>query len=191
MRRLFASIVATTLLTGSMGAQLSRPTAGPEIRALYGALLPTGTQRDYFKNAELAGLSVARELSEFVHVLASVSWAHSQNKFAPLDEKLTYIWQYDVGAELNAIHALSGDWYVRPFVGAGVGARTYDYKAASASTTTCTAGYGSVGTEFQRYAGAIRFDARDNLNCFKSPITGTRSTLNDVTLGIGVVYHIR
>lgn len=191
MRRLFVCTAAMTLLAGSMGAQMNRPTAGPEIRVLYGALLPTGAQRNDFKSAELTGLAVAHEMSEFAHVLASVSWAHSRNKFAALDEKLTYIWLYDVGAELNTIHELSDDWYIRPFIGAGVGARTYDYKAASAGTRSCAAGYGSIGAEFQRYAGALRLDVRDNLNCFESPVTGRKSTVNDVALSVGIVFHIR
>ena len=190
MRRI-PFVAAALLVAASAAAQAPRPTAGPEIRTLVGAFMPTGDQRNDFKDATLLGAQIAREMSPWSHLLASVSWAHGHNKFAQLNDKVTYIWQYDVGAEVNALHTIGNDWFFRPFVGAGVGARTYDYKAATASTKTCTAGYGSVGMEFQRFDGALRFDLRDNLNCFESPITAKKSTRNDLGLSFGLVYHIR
>jgi len=73
----------------------------------------------------------------------------------------------------------------------GVGARTYDYAAAGVGSNTCSAGYASVGSELQRGTVALRFDARDYLNCFKSPFTGVEKTRNDIGLTLGLVYHIR
>ena len=69
--------------------------------------------------------------------------------------------------------------------------RLYDYAASGVGSNTCSAGYASVGSELQRGTVAVRFDARDYLNCFKSPFTGVEKTRNDIGLTLGLVYHIR
>jgi hypothetical protein len=81
---------------------------------------------------------------------------------------------------------------MRPFVGVGGGARTYLYQGTGLSDRTCTAGYAALGTEFQLGATALRLEARNNLFCYKSPFAGLSSvTRNDVSLSLGLAYHIR
>ena len=192
MRHFFSIAAATVILAAPMGAQTTaRPTSGPEFRTFVGAFVPTGDQRSDFKDATLLGAQIAQEFSPWAHVLGSFSWTNSSNKFATLNDHGTNIWQYDVGAEINSLHNITNEWFLRPFIGAGIGARTYDYKAASAPTKTCTSGYGSAGMEFQRFDGAIRLDVRDYLNCFENPITAKKSTRNDLGFSLGLVYHLR
>jgi hypothetical protein len=81
--------------------------------------------------------------------------------------------------------------HFRPFVGAGVGSRTYDYKDRQTKNTSCVAGYASLGAEIRHRVIAVRSEARDYLSCFQSPISGERRTRNDLGLTIGLVYHIR
>ena len=66
-----------------------------------------------------------------------------------------HVFQTDVGGELFRDMALNGDWKFRPFVGAGLGVRTYDPTEAL-STKSYPAGYGAVGTEFQLNRVAVR-----------------------------------
>jgi hypothetical protein len=139
----------------------------------------------------MVGAQVAHEFSERLHLLGSFAWTQGHNKFANLNDDRTSIWQYDAGVELNLVREINDAWLFRPLIGAGVGARTYDYAAAGIGSNTCSAAYGNVGSELQRGTVAIRLDARDYLNCFKSPFTGVQKTRNDVGLTLGLVYHIR
>ena len=191
MRRITLALVGLAALTAPAVGQSNRLSPGFEVRSFAGAYVPTGAQRNDFKAATMIGAQIAHEFSDQLHLLGSVGWTHGHNKFANVTDDRTYIWQYDAGLELNLVEDLGSDWLFRPLVGFGVGGRTYDCAAARLGTNSCSAAYGSVGSEFQRGTVAIRLDARDYLNCFKSPITGVKKTRNDVGLSLGLVYHIR
>jgi hypothetical protein len=87
-----------------------------------------------------------------------------------LTADVTHIWQYDFGAELNAVRYMGWGWYFRPFVGAGFGGRRYDYQSADVSGTSCIGAYGTLGAELQRNVVALRAEVRDYLSCFESPL---------------------
>lgn len=184
--------LATALALGApaLGAQATAPPVRPEVRPFVGAYIPTGAMRDDFKTATMVGAQVALELSRNFHVLGSAGWSHGHNKFGFTSDR-TNIWQYDAGVEANLVRPLAGRWLLRPFVGAGGGARTYDYRAGDVKTRTCTAGYGTFGSELETGAVALRLEARDYLSCFKSPVTGKNRTRNDVGLSLGLAYHVR
>lgn len=183
-------VVAATL---SWAAQLSgqerwrEPSA--EIRPFAGVFLPVGAQRADFKSATMVGAQAAIELNRHLHGLVSLGWTHGHNRL--FTEDVTHIWQYDFGAELNAVSEMGWGWYFRPFVGTGFGGRTYDYRGVSTGTTSCTAGYGALGGEIQRTILAFRVEARDYLSCYKSPLTAKTRTRNDLGLTVGFAYHVR
>ncbi len=194
MRRTISSIAmlsAFAAVAASASAQTTRVTPGFEVRSFVGAFVPTGDMRNDFKTATTVGAQVAHEFSEHLHLLGSLGWTNGHNKFANLTDDRTFIWQYDAGVELNLVRQINDTWLFRPLIGAGVGGRTYDYAAAGVGSNTCSAGYANLGSELQRGIVAVRLDARDYLNCFKSPFTGVKKTRNDVGLTLGLVYHIR
>ena len=186
-----AILSAFAALPVSASAQTTRVTPGFEVRSFAGAFVPTGDMRNDFKAATTVGAQVAHEFSEHMHLLGSIAWTHGHNKFANVNDDRTFIWQYDAGIELNLVREINDEWLFRPLVGAGVGGRTYDYAAAGVGSNTCSAGYASVGSELQHGTVAVRLDARDYLNCFKSPFSSVKKTRNDVGLTLGLVYHIR
>lgn len=181
-------ISGLALAASALGAQEPWQRARPEIRPFVGAYVPTGALRDRFETATMVGAQGALELNQNFHVTASVGLTHGHNKFG-FNDDLTYIWQYDVGAEFNLVEPVTRDWMLRPFVGLGAGARTYDYKVTS-GTNSCAAGYGALGSELQKGAVAFRVEARDYAVCFKSPVTGRKSTRNDLGIAFGIAYHI-
>jgi hypothetical protein len=184
-------LTAAVLMVGSaLGAQVTAPPLTPELRPFVGAYVPTGAMRDDFKAATMLGAQVALEVNRNFHVLGTAGWAHGHNKFG-LGSDRTNIWQYDAGVEANLVRSLAATWLFRPFVGVGAGGRTYDYRVDGVKTQTCTAGYGTVGSELQTGAVALRVEARDYLTCFKSPLTGKNRTRNDLGLSLGVAYHLR
>jgi hypothetical protein len=101
----------------------------------------------------------------------------------------TNIWQYDLGLEGNLIHDIGYGWSVRPFLGAGLGARTYDYPSGYDSFA-CTSGYGAMGLEIQRNKLAYRAEGRSYLSCFESPRMHGRSTRSDYVLSLGLSLHL-
>jgi hypothetical protein len=191
MRRLITSLAIALSAALPLGAQTPAISTGTELRSFVGAYLPTGGQRTDFKSSTMVGVQAAQEMSPNLHLLASLGWTHGHNKFAAFSDDRTFIWQYDVGVEVNAVRELANGWLFRPLIGAGVGGRTYDYRNANVGSNSCSAGYASVGTELQRSVIAFRLEARDYVNCFESPITGRQSTRNDIGLSFGLVYHIR
>jgi hypothetical protein len=189
--RIGAVVVAALLAVASTaGSQEVSGGFTPEIRPFVGVYVPTGPMQDQFKSASMAGIQMAVEMSRNFHVLGSVGWTHGHSKL-PIARDRTDIWQYDVGVEANLVRPLDDVWLLRPFAGIGAGGRTYDYRAPGIGSQRCTAGYGSLGTEVQRGDVAFRLEGRDYLSCFESPVTGRKSTLNDVGISFGLAYHIR
>jgi hypothetical protein len=100
------------------------------------------------------------------------------------------VFLYDIGLEFDMVQSLGGKWELKPFLGFGGGARTYDY--AGLPTKTCAQTYASVGTEFQIAPWALRIEGRDNVFCYKSPVAGVKSeTRTDFGLSLGIAYHFR
>jgi hypothetical protein len=185
------AIALGALLAGAFAAPARAQLATPELRPFVGAYIPTGAQRDLFKDATMYGVQGALELLPTWHLLGTFSWAPVHNKYVGFDENVS-IFAYDVGTELGFVQPLTSTWELKPFVGLGLGARTYTYKSNSFSNQTCAAGYGALGSEFQYDRIALRLEARDNVFCYRSPIAGVASkTRNDVGLAFGFAYHFR
>ena len=69
------------------------------------------------------------------------------------------IWQYDAGAEMALVQPAGLGWTIKPFLGLGAGARTYNYASRALKDATCTAAYGAAGSEFQYSLFALRLEA--------------------------------
>lgn len=189
MRRTVVAVAA--LLAGATALPAQTPRVRPEIRPFAGALIPTGPQRDLYLDAAMVGIATAVEVKPSFHVLGTFSWVASQDRYGFAQNNVS-IFQYNVGAELGFVRPLGGNWELRPFMGVGVGGRTYAYQAPTLKDRTCFAGYGAVGTEFQLARTALRLEARDNVFCYKAPIAGVASkTRNDIGLSLGIAYHLR
>ena len=188
MRKTMSAAVALLSVATAVAAQT--PKVRPEIRPFAGAVIPVGDQRNFFMDAPMAGISTAVELKPSLHVLATLVWVPSQNKYSVAQDNVN-IFQYTAGAELGFVKPLAGKWELRPFVGLGVGARTYAFQGGL-KDQTCFAGYGAAGTEFQMARTALRIEARQNVYCYRSPIPGVSSeTRSDLGLSLGLAYHLR
>ena len=190
MRNAALIVVAVVAAASGLGAQTSR-TIRPEIRPFAGAMIPTGSQRDLFMDAAVAGVQVAVELKPSLHVLSTFAWAPARDRFGMGSDRVTIL-QYSVGMEFGFVEPLAGEWELRPFIGAGLGGRSYAYESAALTDRHCNAAYAALGTEFQLARTALRFEVRDNTYCFRSPIEGVSSTgANEIGLSLGIAYHLR
>jgi hypothetical protein len=185
------AVIVLALLAGVSTASAQIPTTPAlEIRPVAGGFLPTGDQQDLFKSAALFGMQLAYELKPTLHVGGSFFWSPGQGKFITGNNDVN-VFQYDVGAELNGVYELNPNWQLKPLLGLGLGARTYDYHAGSLGVQTCLAGYGAIGTELQYRATAFRLEARNYVFCYDDPVLNDQDTRNEIGLTFGVAYHIR
>lgn len=187
MRTISIVVAAVALGATSLSAQV-RPTV--ELRPFAGVTIPTGSQRDLFKDAPITGLGVALQMTPNVHVVGTFGWMREHTKYAVTRNDADR-YQYDAGLEVSLERNISSSWTFRPFVGAGGGARTYDYQAPTLLTRTGAAGYGAIGGEFKTGLTALHIEARDYVFSNKSPLPGGASkTRNDITMAFGVAYHL-
>jgi hypothetical protein len=81
---------------------------------------------------------------------------------------------------------------LRPFVGVGLGGRTYALRDVDADSRTYFAGYGALGTELQLGRIAFRLEGRDYISRYEGIREDTdTSTRNDILLSVGLAYHLK
>lgn len=161
-----------------------------ELRPFVGAYIPTGDQRDLLKDAVLVGGQASWRVIPALAVTGTFAWSPSKDRITAGNQTLD-IYQYDVGAELRTPSAIdAGIASFTPFVGLGLGGRTYDYRNLDVSSKTNFDGYGAVGGDLGFGPIGFRIEARDYVSQFK-PLTGSgpTKTRNDIGLAAGVAYR--
>ena len=163
------------------------PGRGFEVRPMVGAYVPTGAQRDLLKDAVLVGAQASYSIIPQLAVTGSFGWSPSKDRVTPGDPTLD-LYQYDIGAEARGAGWVKGaTWEFVPFLGLGVGGRTYHYRDLGVGSTTDVDGYGALGGDLNFGRVGLRVEARDYVSQFK-PLTGTgdAKTRNDITLASGL-----
>lgn len=186
MRRVLFVFAALVALPIASQAQVI-----PEVRPFVGALIPTGEQRDIFRNAVVSGVQVAVEARDMVHMVGTFAFSGPSFKGRLQNNDHTHIYQGDVGAELFRSFEANSKWMIRPFLGAGLGMRTYDFTGAD-PTRTYPAGFGALGAEFQTGNIALRLEARDYIIRYKGISGGDKaSSRGEAMFTGGLVFHLR
>jgi hypothetical protein len=169
----------------------TRASSSFELRPYAGAYIPTGDQRDLLKDAVLVGAQASWRATRHLAVTGTFGWAPSKDRVTAGDQTLD-LYQYDVGAEARAQSWYNrGSWAFTPFVGLGVGGRTYNYRDLDdVDAKTNVAGYGALGGEVGFGRLGLRLEARDYISRFE-PLTGDgdAKTRNDVTLAAGLTVR--
>jgi hypothetical protein len=153
--------------------------------------VPTGKQRDVLKDAVLVGAQASYRFLPIVALTGSFGWSPSEGRATPGNETLD-VFQYDLGAEARATSwRRFGPLDFTPFVGLGVGGRTYNYRDLDdADSKTNFLGYGALGGELGLGRIGLRIEGRDNVSGFKPLIgSGDTRTRNDVTLAAGLTVR--
>ena len=189
--RLFATAFVGALMIGA-----ALPTAARaqmkrfEVHSIGGFFVPTGDQRDELKDAMMLGLGGGYQLTPKLSVVGNFAWSGSKAKQL-IDEPNVNIYHYDVGAQYRVAHLTTGgDWHFLPFLGAGIGGRTYDTEQNGVETQTNFTGYGSLGMEVQYKKLGWRIEGRDYLSSYTG-LTGAsdRTTRSDVGILTGMTLR--
>jgi hypothetical protein len=180
-----STLLAASALSAQEVSAKPQPRSRWEILVPSGTLIPTGDQRDAIKQGNLSALQVSHVTSEVFAITSMVGWARSRDLSTTNESKLD-VFTYDLGAEARAPRLLS---IFSPFVGAGVGGRSYNHRDLATDATHNVAAYGSIGGELSVKRIAIRLEARDYVAGFK-PLnnTGAGRTGNDVVLMAGLRF---
>jgi hypothetical protein len=187
-RIVFAALPLMLFFASPASSQLI-PVPRLEVRPSVGAKIPTGMQRHVFGAAPVYGIQGAIEMTRSMHMLGSLGWSPVVSKL-DVGDRGADMFEYDLGVEYNLLFPLRGAWEIKPFVGAGAGARTYRYDAEGLESNTPLAAYGSLGTELQRGLAALRIEARGYVHGFTDPITEEWDARNEVGISLGFAYHV-
>jgi hypothetical protein len=184
-----AAVVGSTLnATSTLLAQELRPAAGKtarwELLVPSGALVPTGSQRDAIKTANLSAVQLTLVAQPAFAITSTVGWARSRDIASTGNPKLD-VFSYDLGAEIRGHRWLGGK--AMTFAGAGVGGRSYNYRKLDVDATHNVAAYASAGSELAARRLRVRIEARDYVSGFK-PLAGPGAarTGNDVVVMAGL-----
>lgn len=191
MKRIAGIIGAVALiaaLPAAAGATMLSPNA--EIRPFVGGLFPTGTLGNELSSSFLAGAQLGYKLPIPLHLVGTFAWTPSRAK--DLADKRTNIFLYDAGVTYTPYRstAVTG-WSIRPFIGAGLGARTYSFSSTGPSDQTDFDAYGAIGGELT----ASRIGARLELRDYASHLKGLdplqeKATRNDLMLQGAVTFQL-
>jgi hypothetical protein len=161
-----------------------------EVRPWAAMYAPVGSQQDDFKNAATYGFQGAVEFTSFAHLVASGGYTNARSKIGALISPKTRMWQYDLGAEFNALAKLGSNYMLRPFLGFGAGTRSYKYEDAGIDTKTGAAAYAALGTDLQRGPVAFRLETRSYLSRFYEPLNSDKWFRNDYYVMFGLALHL-
>jgi len=177
-------VLALVLATAKLTAQEVSVGSRGAIRPFVGAYLPTGDQRDFVKDAVVLGAQASWTLNSNFALAGTFGWAPSKDKVTAGDRTLDQF-QYDVGVEARAPELTAS--LITPFIGAGIGGRTYSYRDLDVSSKTNFDGYGSLGLDVWFGRAGVRVEGRDYVSRFQ-PLTGSgdTKTRNDITLAAGL-----
>ncbi|MEO8561815.1 MAG: hypothetical protein ABI601_07050 [bacterium] len=154
-----------------------------ELRFTSGALVPTGNQRNILKDAQISAAQLSWLVRPSLAITTTLGWARSRD-LASADTPKLDVFTYDLGLEARSV-----TWFadravtLRPFVGLGAGARSYNYRALEVDATNNLAGYGAVGSELGIGRVGVRLEARNYVTGFKPLVSaGTSDRRNDVVI---------
>lgn len=182
-------VLVLSLVMAAATLQAQAPTLSHwVIRPFVGANIPTGDQRDFLKDAVLVGAQGSWYATDKVGLTASFGWAPAKDRISAGDQTLD-TFQYDLGLEGRSRAIALGT--LVPFVGAGIGGRTYNYRDLDVDSKSNLAGYGALGFDAGLGILSVRVEGRDYVSRFQ-PITGggETKTRNDVALfaALGVSF---
>jgi outer membrane protein with beta-barrel domain len=186
MTRLFL-ITAAVLAFGSAAARADEPARQLSVAPYLGAFIGTGDQRDLLDDAVLTGFTVSYEAHPYVAIVGAFGWSPTQVK--GLGEDLD-LFQYDLGVQGQYPVALANGVTLKPFLGVGAGARTYNFRDLDVDAETDFAGYVSAGANVEYRQVALGLTARDYLTAYDG-LTGQdeSSTRNDLGLFASIAYR--
>jgi hypothetical protein len=182
-------LLILTVVSETAGAQQSILSRF-QTRTTVGAFIPTGAHGNLFDAGPAFGSQVSFKVNETFSIVGAFLRSSSEEESPTSDE--VDIYQYDIGAEAGTSVMGSARWHLRPYIGVGIGGRSYNYADITGEAQHNLAGYASAGAQLQLGRAGIRLEARDYVSNFKG-LSGeyeSGKTRNDlmVTTGLSIGF---
>jgi len=174
------------VLAGVSASAQRTNTIRPEFHPMAGAFLPAGQMHRDFEPSVTAGVQGTLELLDAVDGAVSVSWIDGRSRTDVYGDRFA-AWTFDAGLEFNSKQQVDVQTYMRPFLGAGVGARIYDFEHRRNSAWPVA--YASVGVERVILDVAYRIETRAYVSGFGDAATGHRETRGDFAAMAGIALR--
>ena len=182
-----AALTIGTIASTSLRAQATDTAARWSLLVPSGTMVPTVAQSHAIKRGNVTAIQIAYAPRATFAITSTFGWARSRDVATADDPKLD-VFTYDIGAEARAPQWLQArGMQLMPFIGAGAGGRSYNYRKLDIDATHNIAGYLSAGGEARIRRVGIRLEGRDYLTSFK-PLNGSGATRsgNDVVVMAGL-----
>ena len=177
--------------THASQAQASTPQSRTwELRVTSGAFIPTGSQRDFLKDAQMTAAQLSWVVAPSVALTGTFTWARSRD-VGSVDTPKLDVFTSDVGVEARPVRWFAGRAVTfSPFVGVGAGARSYNYRKLDVDATHNLAAYGAVGGELGMGRVGLRLEARNYATGFRPLVGDGRSDMrNDVVVMAALSFN--
>ena len=163
-----------------------------EFRVAGGGLVATGAQRNSLTDAQFTAAQLSWLVRPSLAITGTFGWARSRD-VASVDSPKLDVFTSDLGIEARPTQwNLSRAMTFSPFIGAGAGARSYNYRNLHVDATNNLAGYATVGGEIGVGRVGVRIEARDYATGFKPLINrGSSDTRNDVVIMAALRFNRR
>lgn len=184
------SMLAPSIQTSAAQAPTTQASTW-ELRFTSGALVPTGNQRNFLKDAQLSAAQLSWVVRPSLAITGTFGWARSRDITSGDSPKLD-VFTSDLGVEVR-----SAQWFAdraitfSPFAGLGAGARSYNYRNLDVDATNNLAAYGTVGGAFGIGRMGLRLEVRDYATGFKPLVgAGKSDERNDVVIMAGLRFNM-
>jgi hypothetical protein len=157
-----------------------------EIRLEGGAWYPMTPISDDLKAAGTVGAAASWMFSPDWSALISASWTPTQDK-DPSGSMHVNMYQYDVGIEWSTKTGEVYAWDISPFLGAGLGGRSYSPQRTTEPGQNVFGGYLAAGLSFGYEQATWRIGLRDDVTGWNGIMKTKSTTGNDAAIigGIG------
>lgn len=157
-----------------------------------GTVVPAAANRDSTTRGHLTALQVSYRVRPNLAVTSTTGWVRSRDLSTVGSPRLD-VFTYDLGVELRAGEIGARKRVsVRPFSGAGVGARTYNYRNPALDATNDPGAYVAAGGEIDVRGVRVRLEVRDYVTGFTGlDGRGRSNTRNDVVVMAGLRFTRR
>ncbi len=184
-----AALVTTARPAHSQSSAAVRP--GFELLVPSGTVAPTGARQGDVRRANITAVQLSYGLRPDLVVTSTTGWARATPVGLGSEAKLD-LFSYDVGLEYR-VPRRGADRRInfKPFTGAGLGARTHNYRHVNVATTHDVATYASVGGELGLSRVRVRLELRDYLTWIAPPGGTGTARQNDVALLAGLRIALR
>ena len=197
-RAAFTAVAAVGLVLSSARTAAAQSSAQPsvtpasawEFRVTGGAFVPVGDQRNALKDAQMSAAQLSWLVRPSLAITGTFGWARSRDLTIADVPKLD-VFTYDLGAEVRGSEWFAGRAVTfSPFVGAGAGARSYNYRKLDVDATHNLAAYGTVGGELGVGRVGLRLEVRDYVAGFKPlAAAGRADTRSDAVMLVGLRFN--